>query len=162
MIELRNSINSKEISGNENPKKVVNIVEKIFDFNKKQKGKGLKIFQQMLQRLPIDLAQAKAVNTSENLLDEIRQIIYSLYREKEITKKVYNNAINSIKFRMDTIFLNSENTRTSDLHRLLFNLSGKINLKRSDKYVALTNLSIYYAQKNIKYHTKIINLKYQL
>ena len=145
MIELRNSINSKEISGNENPKKVVNIVEKIFDFNKKQKGKGLKIFQQMLQRLPIDLAQAKAVNTSENLLDEIRQIIYSLYREKEITKKVYNNAINSIKFRMDTIFLNSENTKTSDLHRLLFNLSGKINLKRSDKYVALTNLSIYYA-----------------
>ena len=145
MIELRNSINSKEISGNENPKKVVNIAEKIFDFNKKQKGKGLKIFQQMLQRLPIDLAQAKAVNTSENLLDEIRQIIYSLYREKEITKKVYNNAINSIKFRMDTIFLNSENTKTSDLHRLLFNLSGKINLKRSDKYVALTNLSIYYA-----------------
>ena len=145
MIELRNSINSKEISGNENPKKVVNIVEKIFDFNKKQKGKGLKIFQQMLQRLPIDLAQAKAVNTSENLLDEIRQIIYSLYREKEITKKVYNNAINSIKFRMDTIFLNSENTKTSDLHRLLFNLSGKINLKRSDKYVALTKLSIYYA-----------------
>ena len=145
MTELRNSINSKEISGNENPKKVVNIVEKIFDFNKKQKGKGLKIFQQMLQRLPIDLAQAKAVNTSENLLDEIRQIIYSLYREKEITKKVYNNAINSIKFRMDTIFLNSENTKTSDLHRLLFNLSGKINLKRSDKYVALTNLSIYYA-----------------
>ena len=129
MIELRNSINSKEIYGNENPKKVVNIVEKIFDFNKKQKEKGLKIFQQMLQRLPIDLAQAKAVNTSENLLDEIRQIIYSLYREKEITKKVYNNAINSIKFRMDTIFLNSENTKTSDLHRLLSNLSGKINLK---------------------------------
>ena len=145
MIELRNSINSKEIYGNENPKKVVNIVEKIFDFNKKQKEKGLKIFQQMLQRLPIDLAQAKAVNTSENLLDEIRQIIYSLYREKEITKKVYNNAINSIKFRMDTIFLNSENTKTSDLHRLLSNLSGKINLKGSDKYVALTNLSIYYA-----------------
>ena len=145
MIELRNSINSKEISGNENPKKVVNIVEKIFNFNKKQKEKGLKIFQQMLQRLPIDLAQAKAINTSENLLDEIRQIIYSLYREKEITKKVYNNAINSIKFRMDTIFLNSENTKTSDLHRLLSNLSGKINLKRSDKYVALTNLSIYYA-----------------
>ena len=145
MIELRNSINSKEISGNENTKKLVNIVEKIFDFNKKQKGKGLKIFQQMLQRLPIDLAQAKVVNTSENLLDEIRQIIYSLYREKEITKKVYNNAINSIKFRMDTIFLNSENTKTSDLHRLLFNLSGKINLKRSDKYVALTKLSIYYA-----------------
>ena len=46
----------------------------------------------MLQRL-----QIKAGNTSENLLNEIRQIIYSLYRAKEITKKVYNNIMNSIK-----------------------------------------------------------------
>ena len=45
---------------------------------------------------------------------------------------------------MDTIFMNSENSKTSDLHRLLLNLSKKINLKRSDKYVALSNLSIYY------------------
>ena len=51
----------------------------------------------MLQRLPIALAQVKAGNTSENLLNEIRQIIYSLYRAREITKKVYNNIINSIK-----------------------------------------------------------------
>ena len=51
---------------------------------------------------------------------------------------------------MDTIFLNSENRKTSDRHRLLLNLSDKINLKRSDKYVALSNLSIYYAWKNIK------------
>ena len=41
----------------------------------------------MLQRLPIALAQIKAGNTSENVLNEIRQIIYSLYREKKITKK---------------------------------------------------------------------------
>ena len=62
-------------------------------------GEGLKILtpKQMRQRLPIALAQVKAGNTSENLLNEIRQIIYSLYREKEITKKVYNNIINSIK-----------------------------------------------------------------
>ena len=62
-------------------------------------GKGLKILttKQMLQRLPIALAQVKAGNTSENLLNEIRQIIYSLYRAKEITKKVYNNIMNSIK-----------------------------------------------------------------
>ena len=53
--------------------------------------------KQMLQRLPIALAQVKAGNTSENLLNEIRQIIYSLYRAKEITKKVYNNITNSIK-----------------------------------------------------------------
>ena len=51
----------------------------------------------MLQRLPIAVAQVKAGNTSENLLNEIRQIIYSLYRAKEITKKVYNNIMNSIK-----------------------------------------------------------------
>ena len=51
---------------------------------------------------------------------------------------------------MDTIFMNSENRKTSDLLRLLLNLSDKINLKRSDKYVALSSLSIYYAWKNIK------------
>ena len=51
----------------------------------------------MLQRLPIALAQVKAGNTSKSLLNEIRQIIYSLYREKEITKKVYHNIMNSIK-----------------------------------------------------------------
>ena len=49
----------------------------------------------MLQRLPIALAQVKAGNNSQNLLNEIRQIIYSLYQSKEITKKVYNNLINS-------------------------------------------------------------------
>ena len=51
----------------------------------------------MLQRLRIVLAQIKAGNTSENLLNEIRQTIFSLYRAKEITKKVYNNIMNSIK-----------------------------------------------------------------
>ena len=62
-------------------------------------GSGLKILtpKQILQRLPIALAQVKAGNTSENLLNEIRKIIYSLYRAKEITKKVYNNIMNSIK-----------------------------------------------------------------
>ena len=48
----------------------------------------------MLQRLPIGLAQVKAGNTSENLLNKVRQLIYSLYRAKEITKKVYNNIMN--------------------------------------------------------------------
>ena len=64
-----------------------------------QFGKGLKILtpNQMLKRLPIALAQIKAGNNSESLLNEIRQIVYSLYRSKEITKKVYNNIINSIK-----------------------------------------------------------------
>ena len=63
------------------------------------KGTGLKILtpKQMLQRLPIALAQAKAGNNSESLLNEIRQIVYSLYQSKEITKKVYNNIIKSIQ-----------------------------------------------------------------
>ena len=62
-------------------------------------GNGLKILisKEMLRRLPIALAQVKAGNTYENLLNEIRQIIYSVYRTKEITKKVYNNVMNSIK-----------------------------------------------------------------
>ena len=51
---------------------------------------------------------------------------------------------------MDTTFMNSEDSKTSDLHRLLLNLADKINLQGSDKYVALTNLSIYYKWKNIK------------
>ena len=53
--------------------------------------------KQMLQRLPIALAQIKADNNSKSLLNEIRQIVYSLYQSKEITKKVYNNIIKSIK-----------------------------------------------------------------
>ena len=60
----------------------------------------------MPQKLPITIAQVKAGNISENLLIEIRQIIYSLHIANEITKKVYNNKMNSIKLqnRMDTIF----------------------------------------------------------
>ena len=53
--------------------------------------------KKMLQRLSIALAQVKASNTSENLLDEIRQILYFLYRAKAITKKIYNNIMNLIK-----------------------------------------------------------------
>ena len=63
------------------------------------KGTGLKILtpKQMLQRLSIALAQVKAGNNSESLLNEIRQIIYSLYQSKRITKKVYSNLIEPIQ-----------------------------------------------------------------
>ena len=62
------------------------------------KGTGLKILTptQMLQRLPIALAQVKASNNSESLLNEIRRIVYSLYQSKQITEKVHNNIIKSI------------------------------------------------------------------
>ena len=64
----------------------------------KTEGEGFKTLtpKQMLQRLPIALAQVKAGNNSENLLNEIRQIVYSLYQSKQITKKVYNNLIKSV------------------------------------------------------------------
>ena len=102
--------------------------------------------KQMLQRLTIALAQVKAGKASENLLNEIRQIIYPLHWEKKITKKVYNNIMNSIKLqnRMDTIIMISDNSKTSDPQRLLLSLTDKkIVLKKSDKYVALSNLRTY-------------------
>ena len=66
---------------------------------KEQDGTVLKILtpKQMLQRLPIALAQVKADNNSKSLLNEIRQIVYFLYQSKEITKEVYNNIIKSIQ-----------------------------------------------------------------
>ena len=56
--------------------------------------------------------------------------------------------------------MNSKNSKTSDPHRLLLNLADKINLKRSDKYVALSNLSICYTWTGKKSRTKTIHLKY--
>ena len=60
---------------------------------------------------------------------------------------------------MYTIFMNSENSKISDPHRLVLNLTDKINLKRSDKYVALSNLSIYFTWKNIKKSDKNNKIK---
>ena len=65
------------------------------------KVKRIKVLttKQMLQRLPISLAQLKAGNDSKSLLNEIRQIVYSLYQSKQITKKIYNNMIKSIQYK---------------------------------------------------------------
>ena len=65
---------------------------------KKNHGSGLKIsLKQMLQTLAIALAHVKAGNNSENLSNEIRQIVCFLYQSKEVTKKVYNKIIQSIQ-----------------------------------------------------------------
>ena len=77
----------------EQPDKILEIVKEILNFNKKiqkQSGKGLKILtpDQMLSRLPIILAQLKAGNNSEKLKNEIRQLLYSLYRSKQIYKSL--------------------------------------------------------------------------
>ena len=80
----------------EKPDKIVKVVKRILKFNKQnQEGQGLKILtpNQMLSRLPITLAQLKAGNNSEKLKNEIRQLLYSLYRSKNMTKQVYNNLI---------------------------------------------------------------------
>ena len=99
MIDLSNGVIKKEIPESKNPDEVIKIAENILDISKLQKDKVFKILtpKQMLQRLQITLAQVKAGNTSEKVLNEIHQVIYSLYRAKEIIKKVYNNMTNSIK-----------------------------------------------------------------
>ena len=86
---INESINNEEITENENPEKVVNIVEKILDFNKQQKGKGIKILtpKQLLQRVPIAIAQVKGCNTSENLLNEIRKSYILFIEKKKLLKK---------------------------------------------------------------------------
>ena len=73
---------SKEEKETEKPNEIVDIVKKILEFNRQQKGQGLKILtpDQMLNRLPIFLAQLNAGNNSEKLKNEVRQLLYSLYR----------------------------------------------------------------------------------
>ena len=63
---------------------------------------------------------------------------------------------------MNTLFMNSKSSKTSDRYRLLLNLKDKIDLKRKDRYIALSNHNIYYTWENIKKSYKKINLKYQL
>ena len=93
---------SKKERENEKPDNIVKVVKKVLEINEQnqqnQQGEGLKILtpNQMLSRLPITLAQLKAGNNSDKLKNEIRQLLYSLYRSKNMTKQVYNNLINYI------------------------------------------------------------------
>ena len=78
---------------------MVKIVERILEFNQpNQSGQGLKILtpSQMLNRLPIALAQLNAGNNSEKLKNEIRQLLYSLYRSKKLTKQICKSLIDII------------------------------------------------------------------
>ena len=116
----------------------MDIVEKVLEFNDlNQRGQGLKRLtqDQMLSRLPICLAQLKAGNSSQKSKNEIRQLLYSLYRSKRLTK---------------TIFMNTENSKTNEPHRFRLSLADKRNLKNLNKNMALPNLSIHYTWKNIK------------
>ena len=92
-IELKKNIKSKEL------KDIVKELERAIFGYEELSGSGLKILtnKQMLNRLPILLAQIQAGNNSSKLKNEARQILYSLYRSKELTKTVYNNLINAMR-----------------------------------------------------------------
>ena len=81
-----------------NPNEIVNLAENILEFNRQQQGQRLKILtpNQMLGRLPILLAQLKAGNNSEKLKNETRQLLYSLYRLKKLTKQPYKSLVDNI------------------------------------------------------------------
>ena len=76
----------------------INVAEKILGFDRQKQGQGLKILtpNQMLSRLPITLAQLNAGNNSEKLKNEIRQLLYSLYRSKKLTRQLYKSLIDII------------------------------------------------------------------
>ena len=96
----------------------------------------------MLSRLPISLAQLNTGNNSEKLKNEIRQLLYSLYRSKKLTKNIYKALVDIVQ-KMETNFMNTENSGTSELHRFKLDLTDEINLKNPNKNMALANLSIY-------------------
>ena len=90
------SEDEKEI---EKPYKILKVVKELLEFNKQnQLGGGKKILtpNQMLSRLPITLAQLKAGNNSEKLKNEIRQLLYSLYMSKILTKNIYKSLVNIV------------------------------------------------------------------
>ena len=83
----------------EKPDTIIKFFTEILKFNKqKQERQGIKILtpNQMLSRLPISLAQLKAGNKSEKLKNEMRQLLCSLYRSKNVTKQVHKNLIKYI------------------------------------------------------------------
>ena len=89
---------SEQEKETEDPDEIVKLVELILEFNRQQQGQGLKILtpNQMLSRLPISLAKLKAGNNSEKLKNEIRQLLYSLYRSKKLTKQLYKSLVDII------------------------------------------------------------------
>ena len=90
----------KEEIETEKPYNIVKVVKMILDFNKieQQDGQGIKILtpNQMRNRLPIALAQLQAGNNYNKLKNEIRQLLYSLYRSKKITEQIYKSLISTI------------------------------------------------------------------
>ena len=99
MKNIVKNVPKDKVSRVEENEKIIDIVERILELNsEKKQGSGLKILtpNQMLSRLPITLAQLKAGNNSEKLENEIRQLLYSLYRSKTLTKQLYKSLVDII------------------------------------------------------------------
>ena len=98
--DLKNEIKEmfEDEKDTEQPNEIVDIVEKILEFNgRNRRREGLKLLtpDQILSRLSISLTQLKAGNNSEKPKNEIGQLLYSLYRSKKLNKTIYNNSINT-------------------------------------------------------------------
>ena len=89
---------NEEEKETEDPDEIVNLVQMILEFNRQLQEQGLKILtpNQMLSRLPFSLVQLKAGNNSEKLKNEIRQLLYFLYRSKKLTKQLYKSLVDII------------------------------------------------------------------
>ena len=94
---VKNVPKNDKLNSEEN-EKITDVVEKILEFDRQKQGQGLKILtpNQMLRRLPITLAQLNVGNSSEKLKNEIRQLLYSLYRSKKLTRQLYKSLIDII------------------------------------------------------------------
>ena len=120
---------------------------------RKQKGQGLKILtpQQMLSRLPISLAQLKAGNNSEKLENDSYCISCIDKKTKQNNLKVFDECY----VKMETIFMNTLNSKTNEYNKFIYQFTDKLNKniltkKNLNKNMVLANLSIYYTWKNIK------------
>ena len=94
---VKNMPKNDKLKSEEN-EKIIDVVEKILEFDRQKQGQGLKMLTPdlIISRLPITLAQLKAGNNSEKLKNEIRQLLYSLYRSKKLTKQLYKSLIDII------------------------------------------------------------------
>ena len=138
-------------------KDIVDLYNLKSDSDTSKKGEGLKILtnKQMLNRLPILLAQIEAGNNSIKLKNEARQILYLYIGQKYLPKlciiiQLTLYVHNTIFIEMETFSMNSKTSKTNEPNRFKYDLIDKLDLKIPNKNMALANLSIYYTWKNVK------------
>ena len=134
--------------------KILSIVHKILAFNEQdqnQFGHGLKILtpNQILSRLPFSLAQLKAKIILKNLKTKLCNYCILCTDQKNLLKNSTKLCF-TFFLRMETIFMNIENSKTNKSRRFRLNLTDKFDLKDPKENMTLSNLIIYYTRKNIK------------